>query len=151
MRGKRVNKGAIGSIVGLAAVAALLLAGCGGGGETVTKTDFVRQGNAVCGKWQQARGNRFRAVNSKFKPPITQAKREKAILFVMEPYGEAIEGLKELDPPAGEEEKVEAIIKAMEEAWNQARANLGTLISSGAPFIQSNRLVEEYGLKECKV
>lgn len=148
-----VNKGAIGSIVGLAVLVVLLAAGCGSSGsdETVTKSDFVRQGNAVCGKWQQARGDAFQEVNSKFKPPITQAKREKAILFVLEPYGDAIEGLKELDPPAGEEEKVEAMIKAMEESFDQAQANPGSLISSTAAFNKSNQLVEDYGLKECKV
>lgn len=148
-----MNKGAIGSIVGLAILLALLTVGCGGGGsdETVTKADFVRQGNAVCGKWQQARGQAFREVNSKFKPPVTQAKREKAILFVLEPYEDAFEGLKELEPPAGEEEKVEAIIDAMEEGWNQAKANPGTLVSSSAPFSKANKLTEEYGLKECGV
>lgn len=147
-----VNKGAIRSIVGLAVLVALLVAGCGGGSdETVTKSDFVRQGNAVCGKWQQARGDAFREVNSKFKPPVTQAKREKAILFVLEPYGDAIEGLKELDPPAGEEAKVEAMIDAAEEAFERAQADPGSLISSGAAFSKSNQLFEEYGLKECKV
>lgn len=147
-----MNKGAIGSIVGLAIMVALIVAGCGGGGgETVTKSDFVRQGNAVCGKWQQARGEAFREVNSKFKPPVTQAKREKAILFVLEPYEDAIEGLKELEPPAGEEEKVEAIIDSMEEGYNQAKANPGTLVSSSAPFSKANKLTEEYGLKECGV
>lgn len=145
-----VNKGAIGSLVGLAVVAVLLVAGCGGG-EEVTKADFVRQGNAVCGKWQQARGNRFREAGTRFKPPVTQAKREKAILFILEPYGDTIEGLKELDPPAGEEKKVEAMIKAAEEAWEQGTANPGTLISSSAGFKKSNELFEEYGLKECKV
>lgn len=148
-----VNKGAIGSIVGLAVLVAFLAVGCGSGGsgETVTKADFVRQGNAVCGKWQQARGDAFREVNSKFKPPVTQTKREKAILFVLEPYGDAIEGLKELDPPAGEEAKVEAMIDAAEEAFAQAKADPGSLISSGAAFSKSNQLFESYGLKECKV
>ncbi len=151
MKGKRVNKGAIGSIVGLAVLVALLVAGCGGSEETVTKSDFVRQGNAVCGKWQQARGDRFREINSKFKPPVTQAKREKAILYVLEPYEEAIEGLKELDPPAGEEEKVEAMINAMEEGLKQGQANPGTLVSSSAAFAKGNKLAKEYGLKECGV
>jgi hypothetical protein len=151
MKGTRVNKGAIGSIVGLAVLVALLVAGCGGSEETVTKSDFVRQGNAVCGKWQQARGDRFREINSKFKPPVTQAKREKAILYVLEPYEDAIEGLKELDPPAGEEEKVEAMINAMEEGLKQGQANPGSLISSSTAFTKGNKLTEEYGLKECGV
>jgi hypothetical protein len=148
-----VNKGAIGSIVGLALLAILVATGCGSSGsdETVTKTDFVRQGNAICGKWQQARTNAFSAVNTKFKPPITQAKREKAILYVLSPYEDAIEGLKELDPPAGEEAKVEAMIEAMEQGWEQAQADPSSLISSSAAFSKSNKLLEAYGLKECKV
>jgi len=148
-----VSKGAIGSFVGLAVLVVLVAAGCGGGGsdETVTKADFVRQGNAVCGKWQQARTSAFSEVNQKFKPPITQAKREKAVLIVLKPYEDAIQGLKELDPPAGEEEKVEAMIKSMEEGWAQAQADPGSLISSGVAFAKSNKLLEDYGLKECKV
>ena len=147
-----VSKGAIGAIVGLAVMAVLFVAGCGGGSdETVTKTDFVRQGNTVCGKWQQARGRIFREQGQKFKPPITQAKQEKVILTVLQPYETALQGLKELDPPKGEEEKVEAIIEAIEDGVNQAKANPGTLISSDAPFSKSNKLAEAYGLKECKV
>lgn len=150
-----MTKGAIGSIVGLAVLAIVLAvgAGCGGSdnGEELSKADFVRKGNAICGKWQQARSDRFREVNAKFKPPITQAKREKAILQVVEPYEDAIQGLKELEPPAGEEEKVEAMIDAAEEAWNKAQANPGTLLSSGATFKKSNVLLEEYGLTECTV
>jgi hypothetical protein len=148
-----VSKGAIGSIVGLAVLVVLVAVGCGGGGsdETVTKADFVRQGNAVCGKWQQARSSAFSEINQKFKPPITQAKREEAILFILKPYNDAIQGLKELEPPAGEEEKVEAMIKSMEEGWAQGQADPGSLISSGVAFNKSNKLLDEYGLKECIV
>jgi hypothetical protein len=148
-----VRKGAIASIVGLAVLAVLVAAGCGGSGsdETVTKADFVRQGNAICGKWQQARTAAFSEINQRFKPPVTQAKREKAILFVLKPYGEALEGLKELDPPAGEEEKVEAMLDTVEKGWAQAKADPASLISSTVAFKKSNKLFEEYGLKECKV
>jgi len=148
-----VSKGAIGSIVGLAVLVALVAAGCGGGGsdETVTKADFVRQGNAICGKWQQARTAAFSELSQKFKPPVTQAKREEAVLFILKPYGESIQGLNELDPPAGEEAKVEAMIKAMEEGFAQAKADPSSVISGTVAFKKSNKLVEEYGLKECKV
>ena len=150
-----MSKGAIGSILGLALLAVILAvgAGCGGsdGGEELTKADFVRKGNAICGKWQQARSDRFREVNSKFKPPVTQAKREKAVLTIVEPYEDAIQGLEELDPPAGEEEKVEAMIDAAEEGWKQGQASPQTLLSSGAVFSKSNQLFKEYGLTECTI
>lgn len=140
----------MGAVVGLVLLVGLLAAGCGGSSEeSLTKDDFVRKANAICGKWQQERGRAFREVSTKFKPPVTQAKREKAILFVLEPYGEAVEGLAELPPPKGEEKQVEAMITAMEDAFAQAEANPGTLISSSAPFNKPNKLAEDYGLKEC--
>jgi hypothetical protein len=134
-------------------MAALLMAGCGGGGsdEAMTKSDFVKEGNAICGKWQKARSTRFNEVGTRFKPPVTQAKREKAILFVLEPYEDALQGLNELEPPAGEEQKVEAMIKAAEDALAQGQASPGTLLSSSAAFNKSNELFEKYGLKECRV
>jgi hypothetical protein len=147
-----VSKGAIGAVVGLVLLVALLVSGCGSGGgdETATKEDFVRKANAVCGKWQQERGEAFREANAKFKPPVTQAKQEKAVLLVLEPYGKAVQSLDELTPPEGEEEKVEEIVAAMGDAYEQAKANPGTLISSNAPFKKANELAKDYGLKECQ-
>jgi hypothetical protein len=146
-----VNKGAIGSLGALAALALLLAAGCGGGDETQSKAEFVRDGNAICAEWQQARGDRFQEIPSKLKPPVTQAEREKAILFLLEPYGDALDALKELDPPAGDEKKVEAMIKAADEAFAQGKGSPGTLISSNGGFNKSNELFDDYGLKACKV
>lgn len=138
----------------MAVLAVVFLSACGGGdsdSDSLTKADFVRKGNAICGKWQQARGTRFSEVSTQFKPPITDAKREKAVLFVLEPYEEAIEGLSELSPPAGEEKKIEAMIEAMEEAMARTKADPRSATTSGIAFRKSNELVEDYGLKECKV
>lgn len=133
------------------AVVFLASCGSGGGGETVTKADFVRQGNAICGKWQQARTKLFSEITQKLKPPITQAKQEKAILLILQPYEDALQGLKELDPPAGDEAKVEEMIGAIENGVAQAHADPAAQISSGVAFNKSNRLLEDYGLKECMV
>jgi hypothetical protein len=146
-----VNKGAIGSLLGLVAIAMLLAVGCGGGDETVAKADFVREGNAVCGKWQEARSKRFREVSARFKPPATQAKQEKVILFLVEPYEDSLHKLKDLEPPSGEAKQVEAMINLAEEALKQGQASPGTLLSGSGMFNKSNEAFESYGLEKCKV
>jgi len=147
-----VGKGIIAACIGLAMAAVFVLSACGGGGsESLSKADYVRKGNAVCGKWQQARGERFSQVSAEVKPPITEAKREKAILKVLEPYEDAIAGLKELSPPSGEEQQVEAMIEAMEEAMARTQSDPRSAITSGLAFRKSNKMLETYGLKECKV
>jgi hypothetical protein len=135
----------------LAALAAVAVFGCGGGGEeSLTKADYVRQGNAICGKWQQARGALFGKFNKTLSPPVTKAKREKAILMILKPYEVAAQDLGELSPPDGEEAKAEAVVAAMEEAATEAKANPAALLRSSAVFEKPNELADDYGLKECK-
>jgi hypothetical protein len=144
---------------GMAAALLLVLltsalgAGCGGGGEPeekLTKAEYVRKGNAICGTWQQARGVLFGKFTHEVKPPVTQAKREKAILAILKPYETAAEELGELSPPAGEEEKVEAIIAAMKETVSKGKADPAAILSGTTSFEKPNELAEGYGLKECK-
>src|SRR3954468_17740058 len=107
-----MGRGSLRALIGMAVVATMGLSACGSSSDTenLTKADFVRKGNTVCGKWQQARGQLFGELNQKFKAPITKEKKEKAAFLLLRPYEEAIEGLAELDPPKGEENKVEAMI-----------------------------------------
>jgi hypothetical protein len=146
-----VRKQVLGSIVGAAVIGALIWTGCGGGGEdSLTKAEFTRKANTVCSKWQQARDQRYPAASSKFAPLTSTTNKEKAILYIMSPYEATIEDLGELPPPAGEEKKVETLVKAMEEAMARTRRE-PLMTSKKAFFKKSNELVDSYGLEECKV
>ena len=147
-----MGKALIGGLLAVALGLVLFLAACGGGEEeTLTKADYVRKGNTVCGKWQQARGERFGALNAKFKPPYSPQEKKEAVLFLLGPYQIAIDGLNELPPPSGEDQKVEKIIGAMEEGMARLRANPTVAVRSIETFKKGNELAESYGLKECIV
>ncbi len=138
--------------MGLVVIAALVWAGCGSGGgeDSLTKADFIRKANAICSKWQQARGNRYSAAASKYRPLNSKENKENAIIFVLSPYEAAIDDLGELSPPSGEEAKVETLVDAMEEAMAQVKKD--PLAATQKPvFKDSNKLVETYGLDECTV
>jgi hypothetical protein len=132
-------------------IAAIVWAGCGGGGEdSLTKAEFTRKANTICAKWQQARGARYSAAQSKYVPLNSRENKKKAIIFVLSPYEAAIDGVGELSPPSGEEETVETLVNTMEEAMAQVKKE--PLIATKKPvFEKSNKLVESYGLDECTV
>jgi len=145
-------KAFIGGLLGVALGLTLFLAACGsGGGEELTKADFVRKGNAICGKWQQERAKRVGEVSTRFKPPYTSHEKETAILFLLRPYETTIEELKELSPPSGQEKEVGAMIKAMEKGVGRMHANPTAAVNSIKTFQDSNRKAEANGLKECTV
>jgi hypothetical protein len=136
--------------VGIAVMATLIWAGCGSGEDSITKAEFTRRANAVCSKWQRARDERFQAAQSKFGKLTKDASKEKAILYILSPYEEAIEELGEIPPPTGEEEKVERFVKSMEEGLTQTKAD-PLSAAEKSPFEKPNKLAESYGLEECKV
>jgi hypothetical protein len=153
-----VSKGVLGSILCLLAALSLLFAGCGGGDDettsSLTRAQFLKQGNAICKKSEEEKGKALRALVAKLDPnkPITQERKEQLVLTViLPPYEQTTEDLKGLGTPEGDEEEVEAIIKAMEEAAKESRADPGVAVTSVRQFEDANKMATDYGLTSCIV
>jgi hypothetical protein len=140
-------------LVSLAALS-LLLAGCGGGDDetsSLTRKEFLKQGNAICAE-QTAKRNKLiqDAIagldQSKLLP---KAEREQIVVDALAPYAETPEKLAALGAPEGDEEKVEAIVEAMEKAAKDAEANPAKALTSTEQFAEANELSTEYGLTSC--
>ncbi len=151
-----MSKGVGGSIFGAFAVLLLLIAqGCGGGEASLTKGEFIKQGNKICVEGEK---ERFAAVVRATKKSGLKAgeqgsasQNEEIILAVLKPYEAMTSELADLKAPKGDEEKVEAIVDAMEESADDVRADPGKATTSSAPFEKANELAQEYGLIECVV
>src|SRR5690242_14940555 len=131
--------GALGGIV--LALLALLVAGCGGSSEEeLTKSEFVKQGNAIC---TQAAKNREKAVFELLKNANPQGGqkviRKEAAETALPFYEEAAEQLDSLGAPAGDEAKVEALVTAMEEAAAKIHANPQSAFAGDLPFRKPNK------------
>jgi hypothetical protein len=152
MEGGAVSKGIHGLIVAAAAIAALVGCGSGGGEEQLTKAQFVKRGNAICAKAEQERGKIISEIVEKSRPNAdVQAQQEKVIHEALPTYEAATEQIDDLEAPSGDEEKVDALVEAMEEAAERAMADPHTAIISNVPFRKANELAEGYGLKTCVV
>jgi hypothetical protein len=148
-----VRKGVLGSIVSAVLVAGLLVAsGCGsGGGETVTKAEFVKEANAICNKWGDKREKLIGEQVKELGQSPSKSALEKVVLAAIPNYETAAEELAELETPEGDEEKVAAIVSAMDEGAGRTKADPGAAVISSTGFEKANKLVAAYGLDQCEI
>jgi hypothetical protein len=136
--------------------AGLLLAGCGGSdsGESISKEEFIAKADAICKQSNQ----RMEAAFTKFlkdNPTLTKPtdpRFQPLVGDVMVPsLKREIEELKELGVPDGDEEKVGAMISALEEGLETAEDNpeVVTGSSSDTVFGIASRIAGEYGAEVC--
>jgi len=147
----------------VAIVAALLLAGCGGSndsssGSSISKEEFIAKADAVCKQsnkrmekelFEFLRQNRT-GGGSLRKPSVAQ--NEKFIASVLVPnLRREIKELKALGVPDGDEEKVGAMISALEEGLETAENETATVAAGTSDMIFgiASRLAAEYGLETC--
>lgn len=132
----------------LVATAALcvLAAGCGGGSDQpLSKTAFVKQGNAVCSKSDEKRNAGFNAYMEKHD--VGLAPQEIAEKFVLPSIQEAAEGLDALAAPKGDEKEVEAIVVGIEEGVKRAEKQDPEAFEQ--VLTPAANLAHEYGLDGC--
>lgn len=153
-----MKKGVFLSLLGVLAVMSLAIVGCGDGDDettaSLTRAEFVSQANAVCVRGTKERSAKFREAAKEAKPGQTfsDADREQVVRDVLiPPYRKVIEDLKKLGAPEGDEQEVEAIVEAMEEAADKVEADPGPAVQSTVQFTEANKLSAEYGLTDCVV
>lgn len=109
------------------ATAAVLIASsgsaCGGDDDGLSKSEYLRRGNAICAK-----------INPTV-PDLPNIKNQLA-------------QLRDLPAPEGDEEDVERIFDAADEALRRAEEDPQSL-AEGNPFERSIALAKDYGLTNC--
>jgi hypothetical protein len=153
------KKGLVAGAVALA----ILAVGCGGDGEetettAITKTTFIRKADAICRKTREAITEQgFAEISKLVDDP--KARREKEFelvesLFVSSLEKE-VEDLRALGAPAGDEAKIEKIVKLTEDALEEARAEPETYVvgdeyrSGFEHYGKAYKLARGYGMTEC--
>jgi hypothetical protein len=148
----------------LAAMAALAfaVAGCGGdddGGETtgggevtLTKVEFIKQGDQICEKAEARSEEEAEAFaeESDFDLENPQKEQlEEAVAEVLVPaLSEQAEELRELGVPEGDEEQVEEILTSLEDAAAGVEEDPGSVFE-GEPLKEATELAKDYGFKVC--
>lgn len=141
-----------------AMVVALVVAGCGGGDSSTTagsisKEEFITKANAICKK---GTARLQKAIFTALKNPrnltkVSEAEQIKIVKTAMVPnISQEAKELRALGIPEGDEEKVEAMISALEEGVETAEQDPQAVTnSSDVVFGISSRIAGEYGLTAC--
>lgn len=113
----------------------LLLAGCGGDDSSSreatapapTKRQFLREAHAVCYRFSKKQVRRVEAFTKDHGlDPAEPDRRERERLIgaiVIPAAEEKLADLRELQPPQGEEKKVETLLRAIEKGIRDAKAH----------------------------
>jgi hypothetical protein len=152
-------------VLAAALTAAAIFAGCGGddGGDDSTsseaKTDFIAKADQLCTQvgedTNEAVQKRLGADPSEGgKPPVVN---DDDVIAIYEDITiPALEGLfddiAKLQPPPGDEDEIDAIVEAADQALAEAKKDPKILAKppgEGNPFDDVNHLEQDYGFQVC--
>jgi hypothetical protein len=161
-----MSKGLIAAIAGVLVVA-LVIAGCGGsdsdsgdnggdGGDTtvaLTKVEFIKQADAICEKGNKSiedGADKFAKDNDVDTEKPTDEQKEEVIVEVVAPeIRQQGEEISDLGAPAGDEDKVEAIVTSLEDAADELESEPANLFEGKNPLQEASKLGQQYGFKVC--
>jgi hypothetical protein len=143
-----------------ATIIALVVAGCGSGGDSstatvpISKAVFIKKVDAVCknGTERMQRAVlKFLKQGRELKRPSTAESVKLVGTVIVPSVQQEIKEIKALGVPSGDEEKVEAIVGALEEGVETAEDDPQAVVkgSSDVIFGIAGRIAGEYGIAGC--
>ncbi len=118
--------------------------------ESLTKTEFLTQGNAICAEGDKTIDQAFSSLGNN---PTDEQATQVITTTVVPAVQTEIDGLKALGAPSGDEAQVTAVLDAAQTANDALKADPTVILNQGSsgsdPFAEANRLAKEYGLTEC--
>lgn len=135
-------------------IAAVLVAGCGSGGDTSTaalsKAEYVKQANAICKKGQQSREAAVNELAEEVKPGADPGELPKSGLVkaVIDPLATMVDELAALPAPEGDEAQVEAFVQGYEKAVEEIEEDENAAFN-GELFAEPDGKALKYGLEDC--
>jgi hypothetical protein len=155
-----MGRGTIGLAVALALAA--FVGGCGGGDDSgavatsISKAAFVKKVDAVCkdGTERMQRAVlKFLKQGREIKRPSVDQSVKLVGEVIVPSVRQEIREIKALGVPSGDEEKVDAIVGALEEGVETAENDPRAVVkgSSDVIFGIAGRIAGEYGITACSV
>jgi hypothetical protein len=128
-------------------VGTLLAVGCGGGGESISKEDFIEQADEICA----AGSEELDAILDELEPATPTS--DDIAEFLRDDYvpniRAQIDDIRELGFPEGDEDELDAILDDSESVLDDIEEDPQTAVQQANPFAEVNQQLQEYGLTEC--
>lgn len=149
-----MSKGRVWAGFAALACALVLVAGCGSDDESsdaISKKELVAQANSICeksSKEMQQRVKQMRKEAAQGKT-VSEERQDEVLLSMFAPYGEAVEEVKSLGTPEGDNGEAEAVVKTMENAQREFEADPTLVLADAVMDDKDQKLVSSYGLASC--
>jgi hypothetical protein len=128
------------------------LVGCGGGDgdDADPKAEYVQKADEICALGSFRIGTDARKRFGTTQPGPAEQK-EFAVEVVVPHLREVVRQLRGLTPPEGDQQRVNAVWAALDEAIDTVELTPGLLAEpdAGGAFDQANQLAREYGFNQC--
>ena len=140
-----------------AVLALVVVAGCGsdddeGGEETLTKVEFIKQGDKICEETEEqseTEAEAFAEENGFNLENASNEELEEAVAEVLVPVlDQQIEEIDALGAPEGDEETIEELIVALEDGSAEVEDDPG-VVFNGKPLKEASQIAEDYGFEVC--
>jgi hypothetical protein len=144
-----------GKVLSLALAAALMGgligSGCGGSAKAVplTKSEFLKEGGAICKSADRQREEELKKATAEGGSEPNQA--DMVTQVALPSAREMTEALAGLEPPAGDEKEVQAIIAAFEHGIETVESAPTNVSASMNAFAEATKAAEGYGLANCGI
>jgi hypothetical protein len=126
--------------------------GCGGSSDVPTKAAFIKQADAICARADSKQKADFRKFAEEHTiTKLTSDQQSKLIVSIgLPPIITEASELRELTPPDGDEDEVQAIIDGMENGVKAAEKEpLSMNPGPNNPFNSVDQMARKYGFKGC--
>jgi len=139
------------SVLALAAVAA----GCGedeSSSSSLTKAEFVKQGDAMCKEVNRKARNEvgaFLQKNSNGELPNAEQEVVLITTIIAPQLQKQVDGLNELGIPENDNGEIAKFVEEVESVADEAEEDPKAAISEGTPFEEAEDLAKPLGFEEC--
>lgn len=149
-----MSKRFIALLAGVVAIVAVL-AGCGGSSDSssLSKADFIKQGDEICkssSKQIETEAEEFAEENDVDTSKPTKKQQEEVIEEVVAPgLRSETEELEALGIPKEDGDKAEAVLTALDSGVSEVEDEAAVVLSGNNPLEKASKLAGEFGFKTC--
>jgi hypothetical protein len=148
-----LSKRLIAVLAGVVAIA-VIAAGCGSSDDSLTKAEYIKQGDELCKKGGaeiEADVKSYANENgiSLKKEPTKEQLGELSENAVIPGIRNQLEGLRDLGTPSEDEATANELLDALEKGIEEGEEDPIAFVTKGDSLAEANNLAKEFGFKEC--